>query len=149
MFATVFFVEFSAVPVIQARRDGALHWEQGLLLLVNASSFLMALHELLYDEHRWALTVAVLVLSAAHTAVARLVPPREGQTVSTARLVFAGLALTFVTLAIPIRLEGKWITIGWAVEGVVLVFAGFRTATPWLRGAGGAQRRKRVARSAV
>jgi uncharacterized membrane protein len=50
--------------------------------------------------------------------------------------LFAGLALTFVTLAIPIRLEGKWITIAWAVEGAVLIWSGFATRVRLLRGAG-------------
>jgi uncharacterized membrane protein len=51
-------------------------------------------------------------------------------------MIFAGLALTFVTLAIPIRLEGKWITIAWAVEGAVLVWSGFEVNLRALRWAG-------------
>jgi uncharacterized membrane protein len=51
-------------------------------------------------------------------------------------MLFAGLALTFVTLAIPIRLEGSWITIAWAVEGAVLVWSGFKARWWFLRAAG-------------
>ena len=132
-FATLFFAEFAAIPVIQARRTGALYWEQILLVLANASSYLFALREMLYDEHRWTLTFAVLVLSSAHLAVARLLPDKKA---STAKLVFAGLALTFVTLAIPIRLEGKWITMAWALEGAVLIWSGFKAPARELRWAG-------------
>jgi uncharacterized membrane protein len=68
--------------------------------------------------------------------VARLAPPpREGAAPLT-RLLFAGLALTFVTLAIPIRLDGKWITIAWAVEGAILVWTGLRARTWGVRAAG-------------
>src|SRR5207253_4850593 len=59
--------------------------------------------------------------------------PGEGPLVS---LLFAGLALTFATLAIPIRLDGKWITMAWAVEGTILVWSG-QQARQWaLRAAG-------------
>ncbi|MFQ5695770.1 MAG: DUF2339 domain-containing protein, partial [Terriglobia bacterium] len=44
--------------------------------------------------------------------------------------------LTFVTLAIPIRLEGKWITMAWAVEGAALVWSGFQLRERLLRAAG-------------
>lgn len=135
-FASLFFIEFSAAAVAQARKEAKLHWEQVLLVLLNASGLLFALRELLYDEHRWALTVAVLVLAAAHLAVVEWLPARKQEKPSTPRLIFAGLALTFVTLAIPIRLEGKWITMAWAVEGAILIWSGFRAGTGWLRAAG-------------
>jgi uncharacterized membrane protein len=51
-------------------------------------------------------------------------------------MLFAGLGLTFATLVIPIRLDGKWITLAFAVEGAVLVLTGFRSIVPLLRGAG-------------
>ena len=53
-----------------------------------------------------------------------------------ARLLYAGLALTFATLAIPLRLDGKWITVAFAVEGAILVWTGFRTLMGLLRQAG-------------
>ena len=42
----------------------------------------------------------------------------------------------FATLAIPIRLEGEWITIAWAVEGALLVSSGLRVNQFLLRAAG-------------
>ena len=135
-FATLFFLEFSAVAVVQSRRLGKIAPEHVVLVLVNATSFLVALQYLLYRDHRWALTCAVLALAAAHLGAVRLLPPAKAGERSVPRLLFAGLALTFVTLAIPIRLEGKWITIAWAVEGVVLVWSGFQANQRLLRWAG-------------
>jgi uncharacterized membrane protein len=54
---------------------------------------------------------------------------------SGTRLLYAGLALTLVTIAIPIRLEGEWITMAWAVEGAILVWSGFRAGSAAMRGA--------------
>ena len=53
-----------------------------------------------------------------------------------ARILYAGLALTFVTLAIPIRLDGRWITIAWAVQGAVLIWSGLRAQFSAMRWAG-------------
>jgi uncharacterized membrane protein len=41
-----------------------------------------------------------------------------------------------VTLAIPIRLEGRWITIAWAVEGAVLIWSGLRVRFAAMRWVG-------------
>ena len=135
-FATLFFVQFAAVPIIQSRRIGKMVEAHVLLVLANAGAFLGALQYLLYREHRWALTVTVLALAAAHLGAARLLPVSKTGERSASRLLFAGLALTFVTLAIPIRLDGKWITIAWAVEGAVLVWSGFQVNLRLMRWAG-------------
>jgi uncharacterized membrane protein len=77
-----------------------------------------------------------LALSAAHVVVARLIPPPEQGESPVTRFLFAGLALTFATLAIPARLDGKWMTLAFAVEGAILVWTGLRAATALLRYAG-------------
>ncbi len=135
-FATLFFVEFAALPILQSKRVGEIAQHHLGLVLMNATAFLVALHHLLYDDHRWALTWGVLILAVAHLGAARLFPTPKPSQRSVARMIFAGLALTFVTLAIPIRLEGKWITIAWAVEGAVLVWSGFEVNLRALRWAG-------------
>lgn len=134
-FATLFFALFSAAPVIRARRTGTLHAEQALLVLLNGGIFLLALQVLLWRDHRWPLTFAVLALAAMHLIILRALPPPRAGEPPLARLLFAGLALTFVTLVIPIRLDGKWITLAWALEGAILMWTGFRTRQWYLRGA--------------
>ncbi|HSC77049.1 MAG TPA: DUF2339 domain-containing protein [Candidatus Acidoferrales bacterium] len=134
-FATMFFVLFAALPAVRAWRFPQLYAEQVVLVLINAVMYMFTLHQLLWPDRRWTLTLAVLALSAAHLLVARAVPAPSGG-VPASRLLFAGLALTFVTLAIPIRLEGKWMTIAWAVEGAVLIWSGLRAAVGHLRAGG-------------
>jgi uncharacterized membrane protein len=48
-------------------------------------------------------------------------------------LVTAGTALTFATLAIPVQLESNWITIAWAMEAVILLWASLEASAPPLR----------------
>jgi uncharacterized membrane protein len=137
IFAALFFVEFAALAALRARRESTLLPEQYAIVLANAAWFMITLHVTLYEDHRWGLTFAVLALAAAHVVVLRLLPPGpKSAQPSPTRLLYAGLALTFVTIAIPIRLEGEWITMAWAIEGAVLVWSGFRSGAAAQRGMG-------------
>lgn len=49
---------------------------------------------------------------------------------------FGGCALFFVTLIFPIQFERQWITIGWALEGVALLWLFQRVPHPGLRATG-------------
>src|SRR5262249_58687316 len=44
--------------------------------------------------------------------------------------VLMGLACVFLILAIPLALQGPWITLAWAAEGAVLLAVAPRLATP-------------------
>ncbi len=136
IFATLFFLLYAALPVLRAARYSQLHELDIVVVLANSFAYLGALYVMLWPQDRWPLTLLVLALSAAHLFVARLVPPPKAGESPLVRLLFAGLALTFATLAIPIRLEGKWITLAFAVEGAVLVWTGFRSMAGFLRAGG-------------
>lgn len=142
-FASVFFLLYAALPVLRSARLGRLLELDIILLILNAGVYLVALYAMLWPQDRWTLTVFVLVLSAGHVVVANLAPapvpsgarPAQGQP-PLVRLLFGGFALTFATLAIPIRLEGKWITLAFAIEGAILIWTGLRSSTWLLRLAG-------------
>jgi uncharacterized membrane protein len=136
LFATVFFVLFAALPAVRSWRDGEFSGLEVGIVLVNSLAYLGALRQMLWPDNRWALTVAVLVLAAAHLAAERMLPEKRGTKVRVARILYAGLALMFVTLAIPIRLDGRWITIAWAVQGAVLIWSGLRVRFAAVRWAG-------------
>jgi uncharacterized membrane protein len=136
LFATLFFLLYAALPVLRAVRYSQLHELDIVVVLANSFAYLAALYVMLWPQDRWPLTLLVLALSAGHLFAARLVPPPKAGESPLVRLLFAGLALTFATLAIPIRLEGKWITLAFAVEGAVLVWTGFRSMAGFLRAGG-------------
>ncbi len=136
VFATVFFVLFAALPVVRSWREGDLSGLESAIVLINSLAYLVALREMLWPQNRWALTAAVLLLAGAHLGAERLLPEKRGGELRVARILYAGLALTFLTLAIPIRLDGRWITIAWAIEGVVLIWSGLRVRFAPMRWAG-------------
>ena len=135
-YATVFFLLFAALPVVRSWREGQLPNLEVMIVLVNSLAYVIALRVMLWPEYRWGLTLAMLALAGVHLAAERALPQKSVAGTMIARVLFAGLALTFVTLTIPIRLDGRWITIGWAIEGAILIWSGLRIRIGALRGAG-------------
>jgi uncharacterized membrane protein len=133
LFATLFFLLFAAIPVVRSWRDGGISELEICVVALNALSIAVTLHQILWPQYRWALTAAIVALAAAHLGAERLLPVGRGTNTQTARILYAGLALTFATLAIPICCDGKWITIAWAVEGLILVWSGFAVEMPLMR----------------
>jgi uncharacterized membrane protein len=136
LFATVFFAVFAGLPAAHSTREGELSGVDIAIVLTNAFQYLIALRLMLWPEYRWGLTLAALGLAAAHLLAERALPRKSTPANQTARMIYAGLALTFATLAIPIRLDGKWITIAFAVEGALLIWSGLRIRSLALRTAG-------------
>ena len=136
LFATLFYLLYSALPVGRAMRGIRTGEVDVSMMLLNSFAYSAALFILLWPNDKWPLTLLFLALAAGHVAVARLLPVPDAGGSALARLLFAGLALTFLTLAIPIRLEGNWITLSFSVEGAILVWTGFRVASNFLRQAG-------------
>jgi len=136
VFATLFFFLYGALPVAKAIRGLAPRELDVAIVLLNAFAYSGALFILLWPADKWPLTLLFLALAAGHVGIARLVPASQDDQSALARLLYAGLALTFLTLAVPIRLEGKWITLSFSAEGAILVWTGFRAASNFLRQAG-------------
>jgi uncharacterized membrane protein len=136
LFATLFYLLYSALPMAKALRGVSTGELDVAMILLNSFAYSVALFILMWPNDKWPLTLLFLALAAGHVAIARLLPVAAGGGLALARLLFAGLALTFLTLAIPIRLEGNWITLSFSVEGAILVWTGFRAASNFLRQAG-------------
>jgi uncharacterized membrane protein len=117
-------------------RRQAAGWEECIRLTVNPFVFYATCYFLLNDDrHEWMapLALAMAILYAAMARVELALRPSDRRFL----LITAGTALTFVTLAIPVQLESNWITIGWSVEALVLLWASFEVAAPrlqWLSG---------------
>jgi uncharacterized membrane protein len=136
IFATLFYLLYSVLPVSKAMRGQRIGELDVSIILLNEFAYSGALFVLMWPDDKWPLTLLFLALAAGHVAVARLLPEADRDKSAMARLLFAGLALTFLTLAVPIRLEGKWITLSFSVEGAILVWTGFQTVNNYLRQAG-------------
>ena len=126
-FATLFFGIFAAAPLLMLRQESGPGTMPLILAFVNAGTYFLQAYamimEISYTEMAW----FSLALAAVYLAINRLRP----QSADTAaennlRLMHLALAVGLVTVAIPIRLETHWITIGWFVEAAALLWIGER-----------------------
>jgi hypothetical protein len=67
--------------------------------------------------------------------VARSFPPDQKMR-NTLLALFAGSALFFITLIFPIQFQKQWWTLGWALEGVALLWLFHRVPHPGLQATG-------------
>jgi uncharacterized membrane protein len=123
------FVLFLAVPLVMPLHRRR-HAEIDLLLVVaNAAGYFWTVYATLefwrpVAEAPYALGLAVVYRLVAADHGARV--PDDEATVG----VHEGVAWTFLTLAVPLALAGRWLTLAWAVEGAVLLWTAARLATP-------------------
>jgi uncharacterized membrane protein len=126
VFIVLFFIVF-VVPSIgigDAKRPSTSITEV-FLPLANAIFVALALYSVLQDSHHHELLPWVAVLfGALYLGLMR---------VSQARVTSAvhlSLAVVFLTIAIPLKASGHWITIGWLAEGVALLWVSARISGP-------------------
>src|SRR5262245_1584587 len=124
------FLLFVAVPLLRERAEYRRIGEVDLLLVVgNAAGYFWVVYVTLQAWHPlaigpYALALAVVYRAAAADYAARV--PDDQATV----ILHEGLAWTFLTIAIPLALDGRWVTLAWAVQGVMLLWAASRLTTP-------------------
>src|SRR6185503_9452023 len=100
------------------RRDSST-LEDALLLLVNPFVFFATAYHLLNPTHHDWMGAFAIIMALVYAGIAKLLLSRA---VGSRReiLLLIAVALTFLTVAIPIQLRSNWITIAWAVEGVAI-----------------------------
>jgi uncharacterized membrane protein len=126
-FATLFFAIFAIAPLV-AR---APEYESSvfaaiplLLAFVNAGLYFFQVYGMFEEVDKHAMAWFALALAAAYIFLSRQSEQRypDPENVKRLRYLHLALAVGFITIAIPIRLDGHWITIGWFVEAAVLLW---------------------------
>ena len=131
-FATLFFAMFAvgplvARPAMQEEGTNKVSLIALFLALVNAGVYFMEVYAMYEGVNKTATAWFALGLAAVYLGLSRLAAPHYGEAAQQAiRLLHLGLAIAFVTIAIPIRLDAHWITIGWLVEAGFLLWLGDR-----------------------
>ena len=126
LFVALFFLTFLS-PAFQrkAAPQSSSAITQILLPLANAAFASLALYALLDEAgHHDLLPWFAVLFGAIYLVLMRLPQTR----VSSA--VHLSLAIVFLTIAIPLKASGRWITIGWLAEGVALLWISARLSIP-------------------
>ncbi len=122
LFLLLFWAIFVTASLGVAEEEGTVTPLQSVLLPLGAAAFLaLGMYSVLQDarHHDW-LPWLMLLLAAAYLGLMRL-PQRR-----TVSAVHLSLAVVFLTIAIPLKANGRWITVAWLVEGTALFWASTR-----------------------
>jgi uncharacterized membrane protein len=136
-FQTGVFLIFFLAPMgrrIIKRQPGTL--EDLCLLPINSFVFFATAYQLLNPNHHDWMGVFAIGMALLYAIAAKLLLDRAASSRSEL-LAMIGVALTFVTLAIPIQLKSNWITIAWSVEALTMLWAGIKTRSARLQAIAG------------
>jgi uncharacterized membrane protein len=152
IFATIFFAIFSVAPLISRGKLSGTRYFAGkistaliVISLCNAVVYFFQLAAL-FDEFAEKQQQSLLAWSAVGIAAIYLLLSRElrrqseregPQSSELMPLLHIAIAIGFLTIAVPLKLDTHWITIGWLVEAAVLLWISQRTDTALLRYLGG------------
>jgi uncharacterized membrane protein len=125
LFIALFFVTFLVPSLARKSNNSADSITEVLLPLANATFTALALYSVLEDaNYHAALPWVAVLLAAIYLVLMRLPQPRVTSAVHLA------LAIVLLTIAIPLKVSGHWITIGWLAEGVALLWVAARLSIP-------------------
>ena len=136
-FAALFAALFAVVPLVtsneKSTRFRGASVTLTLLPLINAAVFFLELFAM-YEREKDALTWFALALAAIYLGIGEGIRRRFATSeASVIRLLHVAIAIAFLTIAIPLKLDVHWITIGWLVESAVLLWISVKTQTNFLR----------------
>jgi uncharacterized membrane protein len=136
-FATLFFAIFAIAPLLarppenEAAPFGAVPL---FLAFVNAGVYFLQVYAMMEEVDKHAMAWFALALAAVYIYLSRQTQRYYQNADDARRLHFLHLALAigFITVAIPIRLDGHWITIGWLVESAVVLWLSDRIRSDFM-----------------
>jgi len=132
-FATIFFAIFAAAPLVSRVPEGSsLPYLPAALTLINTGVYFLQAYAMVDEIDKMAMAWFALALAAVHIGLSRIVRRQQPADAEMLRLLHLALAVALITIAIPIRLDGHWITVGWLVEAGVLLWVADRIGARFL-----------------
>jgi uncharacterized membrane protein len=126
-FLILFFLMYLAIPVLFAQRQATRierYMDATLVFGVPLLAFGFQLR--LMREIEYGAAFSALALSLVYIVLARLIYTRQRELLRMLVEAFLALGVVFVTLAVPLALDGRWTAAAWALEGAAVVWVGVR-----------------------
>jgi uncharacterized membrane protein len=136
-FATLLFAIFAIAPLITLQPEGEMPLLAAIppaLAFVNASVYFLQAYAMIEEVDKRYMAWFALALAGVYICLSRLVHARGSIRGANEKLHFLHLAVAigFITVAVPIRLDAHWITIGWFVEAGILLWVANRIKSDFL-----------------
>jgi len=135
-FLAIFFLIYIGVAVLFAfRQPPRLKGMLDGTLVFGTPIVAFALQAGLVEQFRYGLSWSALAAGLIYLALAGALL-RCGNALRPLTDAFLAFAVVFITLAIPLAIDGRWTAAAWAMEGAAMVWAGFRQERRPVRGFG-------------
>ena len=123
----MFFLFYVAIAVLFAiRQPPELRGYVDGTLVFGTPIAAFGLQSALLHGRPFTLAYSALVVSAFYLALARILRRRDSESRRLLIEAFMALGVVFLTLAVPLALDGRWSAATWAIEGAALVWIGCR-----------------------
>ena len=136
-FATLFFVIFAITPLVESVYKPDVPGRSGTVLFASSLTgvaYFLELYLVLGRIDRTAAAWCTLALGTFYVFLGGFFRMKTGgQMASALRHLHLALSTVFITLAIAIRFESQWTSIGWFVEAAGLVTIGFWWRSSFVR----------------
>jgi uncharacterized membrane protein len=134
-FATFFFLFYAGAPFLGRRQieAGATANVMIALALLNAGFYFATSYLILVAHHRFELAWLAVGIAVFFLVLTRLLQRRHGMAGDVYGPLYLALGVGFLTIAIPLKVEGHWNTLGWIIEGGALFWAAHRSRSFLLR----------------
>jgi uncharacterized membrane protein len=126
-FLALFFLIYVAIAVLYSSRQAPIleNYIDGTIIFGTPIAAFGLQAAMLHDQ-RFALAYSALAVSALYVVLAWLLHRRRGGAQRQLVEAFMALGVAFLTLAIPLALNGRWSAASWALEGAALIWVGCR-----------------------
>jgi len=126
-FLIIHFLLFTAIAVIYAHKQStsATDYVDATLVFGTPIVGFSLQYALLRDSH-FGLAYSALALGIFYLGLAWWVFHRQRDTLKFLGECFLALGVGFMTLTLPLALDGRWTSAAWAVEGVGLLWVGLK-----------------------
>ncbi len=126
VFATLFFIVFYATTLAYKLINNEKFGKEDVILMLTNSFIYFGLGLAILDSHDVGedyLGLFALLNAIIHFVISIYLYKRKLADKNLFYLI-AGLVLVFVTIAVPIQLDGNWVTLFWAAEAALLFWIG-------------------------
>ena len=137
-FATLFFAIFAVAPLIAglpAEPEAKPFWAiPHVLAFLNAAVYFIQASVMIEDLLDKGSAWMAVGLAGVYAFLSRQIrsAQRETRAGESLRLLHVAIAVGFITIAIPIRLESHWIAVGWLAESAALLWLANRINSDFL-----------------
>lgn len=126
-FLIIHFLLFTAIAVLYAHRQATKVSDYVDATLVFGTPLVgFSLQYALLRDTNFGLAYSALALGIFYIGLAWWVLTRKRDTLKFLGECFLALGVGFITLTLPLALDGRWTSAAWAVEGVGLLWVGLR-----------------------